>query len=216
MKKMIATFVALLFVCLMAKAQATLSATLERCGSMRVSVNAPKTSRSTQHRYFVYWLERQIAPSIWELTEKRGGVDTTVLFEGLAPGIYRVMGMEDKPERSIYGSGPIPSERVKSANVQIRFCTENRSTIPVGMVDAGDIVLFPNPVKETIHFLMTSGDVGSNASMNLYDVAGREVLQIGLTELEHFIDVRHLPNGIYHAKIFIENKIFVKQVVIAQ
>lgn len=58
------------------------------------------------------------------------------------------------------------------------------------------MLLFPNPVSETLHVII---DDGYNSQFTIYDMAGRVVSDIlsSFDESVHLIDVSHLPDGVY-------------------
>ena len=198
MKNVLAIFVALAALCVNLCAQSNFAVFPAKCQALRVSVSSPESHSPNDRTYYVYWIERQVAPGVWDMYEKRISPDTALTFENLPPGVYRAQGMAEKKDRAIFGKGSTDATLSRSRSVQVGSCSDDRS---VGRMDAGDISLYPNPAKNVLHFLASKGDLGDNTWLELFNAVGQRVANVHLTAFDQTIDVSQFAAGMYFANI---------------
>ena len=68
--------------------------------------------------------------------------------------------------------------------------------------------LYPNPSRDFIHFNSTS----TVKSAQIFDIQG-QLLQKTFTNSPTFLDIRHLPKGIYYVSLQLENDSVVRKIV---
>jgi hypothetical protein len=199
MTKTTATFVALLFFCAAAKAQ--ISVALQNSGCHTLSATVGSTASDLkENQHFICWLERQVAPGIWEMKNKKYSKSNTVLFEDVPIGIYRAGAAIGKANALIQEPIQLTTEeRAARSVVEVRACGNEKSFS--FNTSSTNIKLYPNPAANELHFFLSEGELMPDAQLELSSMDGKSVRSVNLTALSQAIDVSTLPMGTYIARI---------------
>ncbi|MDY8136710.1 T9SS type A sorting domain-containing protein [Aquimarina sp. 2201CG5-10] len=76
------------------------------------------------------------------------------------------------------------------------------------------IKIYPNPVNNILNINIGLKEIDKNTQVILFDNLGRVIKQISSKEESLSMDTSKIPNGIYILKIFIDNHITTKKIVI--
>ncbi|MFK5878807.1 MAG: T9SS type A sorting domain-containing protein [Flavobacteriaceae bacterium] len=89
-------------------------------------------------------------------------------------------------------------------------------TVSVGVLaieenDISKIKIYPNPTSNLINIILPNSS--ANATVNIYDLLGKQLLTQQLTQLQNSIELTHLQSGIYYLKIEFDNKTTTKTII---
>ena len=134
------------------------------------------------------------AQSIEKFSIDSGGASTTV--DGIS---------------ILYTIGEVHVQELSAGNISISegfINSSNQETLGAIEVETpeNDLRVFPNPTSHYIHIQANT----SLEKIELYNLLGKRVLQLNT----HKIDIRGLHSGIYILKIYTNNKIFNRRIII--
>jgi hypothetical protein len=89
----------------------------------------------------------------------------------------------------------------------ISYFSDIAETVP-----GNGISVFPNPAHH--EFTVTVDNVGKNETIYMYDVFGKQVLSVPVTETSTVIDVRSLSAGVYFMRLTGNNNNSVQKIII--
>ncbi|QRM89633.1 T9SS type A sorting domain-containing protein [Lacinutrix sp. WUR7] len=88
--------------------------------------------------------------------------------------------------------------------------TVNVSLLGIAENDLQAIQVYPNPTNSLLHITLNNT---SKTSATLYNILGKKVLQKEFESNTHFLNIAHLPTGIYILKLDTENGSIAKRIL---
>ena len=77
--------------------------------------------------------------------------------------------------------------------------------------------VYPNPASDHLYIKMNNELVGENLTVQMYDVTGKMVYEVGSNgQFEEVINTSNLNDGVYFIKVFSGNKYYADKVVISK
>jgi len=85
----------------------------------------------------------------------------------------------------------------------------------IDILSGSAIIIFPNPANDKIILSIDNqSNINSSSNISIYDLSGKNILQIEIKSSETEIDVSQFVAGIYFVKIFVNGNNFIQPLII--
>mgnify|MGYP006288157455 CR=1 FL=1 len=163
-----------------------------------------------------------IAPIIQEIVDRPGWEyynALSLMFKGEDQGVNTednardMESFENEEDPEDGGDGMNHPERAPRLVVWGKFSTDGFDYVGVDDNQVAGLTIYPNPVSNGILYIRTDATDVKNASVAVYDVAGRKVLS-SVTSADGSVNVSTLEEGLYILQVNSENEVVVNRFIV--